>query len=572
MDATTTPTNQEVVARGTDSNLLPEYRPRAIGYLRVSTEDQAKTDRGGEGYSIAAQREACSKKAEVLGADIVDVYADAGESARSQDRPKLQEMLERLKNDRDIDYVIVHKIDRLARNRVDDVNITLAIREAGARLVSVTENIDETPSGMLMHGIMSSIAEFYSRNLANEVIKGTSKKVEAGVYPGRAPLGYLNRQDPMSNNKFRWIEPDTERAPLIRWAFEAYASEQYSVRQLAESLREQGLRSRLSRSRPGISLDYKAVHKLLQNRFYLGVFQWQGVEHPGTHEPLVSPEIFARVQAILASRRAAGDRPKRHRHYLKGTVFCGRCGSRMTYSRNTGRRGGIFDYFVCMGRHAHNNGCDLPYVGVDQVENAIEAYYDTLVLGPQTVSDIQKILLAAAKKRNVSIDRRIKRDRKRVIELEHERRKLLQAHLAGAVPVDLMKEEQSRIQAELANAGASLAHMEVHWDAFRKNLKVALNLVTRFGQAYRLAEPSTRRWFNQAVFEAVYVESGGAISKVELAQPFKIFYDQDVIGRLEQEFKSPRSGRGSDGQPGVRGSNVGLLVGAAGLEPTTSAV
>jgi predicted site-specific integrase-resolvase len=144
MDATTTPTNQEVVARGTDSTFLPEYRPRAIGYLRVSTEDQAKTDRGGEGYSIAAQREACLKKAEALEADIVDVYADAGESARSQDRPKLQEMLERLKTDRDIDYVIVHKIDRLARNRMDDATITLAIREAGARLVSVTENIDDS--------------------------------------------------------------------------------------------------------------------------------------------------------------------------------------------------------------------------------------------------------------------------------------------------------------------------------------------------------------------------------------------------------------------------------------------
>jgi site-specific DNA recombinase len=496
----------------------------------------------------------------------VDIYADAGESARSQDRPKLQDMLERLKVERDIDFVIVHKIDRLARNRADDVNITLAIREAGARLVSVTENIDETPSGMLMHGIMSSIAEFYSRNLANEVIKGTLKKVEAGVYPGRAPLGYLNRQDPMSNNKFRWIDLDPDRAPLIRWAFEAYASESYSMRQLAEALREQGLRSRPSRSRPGISLDYKAVHKLLQNRFYLGVFKWQGVEHPGTHEPLVTPETFARVQAVMSSRRAAGDRPKRHRHYLKGTVFCARCGSRMTYSRNTGRHGGVFDYFVCMGRHARNNGCDLPYLGVDSVEREIEAYYETLVLGRQTVADIQKVLLAAAKKRNAAMDRRIKRDRKRVIELEQERRKLLQAHLAGAVPIDLMKEEQSRIQAELANAGASLANMEVHWDAFKSNLKAALSLATRFGEAYRLAEPATRRWFNQAVFEDVYVDVGN-ISKVEMAQPFKILYDQDAIEKFEQEFKNPRSGRGSTSQPGVRGSNVGLLVGAEGLEP-----
>ena len=75
-----------------------------------------------------------------------------------------------------VQYVIVHKVDRLARNRADDVAITLAIQKSGAALVSCSENIDETPSGLLLHGIMSSIAEFYSRNLANEVIKGLSRR------------------------------------------------------------------------------------------------------------------------------------------------------------------------------------------------------------------------------------------------------------------------------------------------------------------------------------------------------------------------------------------------------------
>ena len=66
----------------------------------------------------------------------------------------------------------IHKIDRLARNRADDVEINLVLQRAGTTLVSCTENIDETPSGILLHGIMSSIAEFYSANLANEVLPG----------------------------------------------------------------------------------------------------------------------------------------------------------------------------------------------------------------------------------------------------------------------------------------------------------------------------------------------------------------------------------------------------------------
>src|SRR4051812_6247239 len=107
---------------------------RAVSYLRVSTSRQADTDFDAEGYSIPAQREACHRKAEDLGAIVVDEYKDRGESARSADRPALNALLARLATEGDIDFVIVHKLDRLARNRADDVNLQLAIQKAGARL------------------------------------------------------------------------------------------------------------------------------------------------------------------------------------------------------------------------------------------------------------------------------------------------------------------------------------------------------------------------------------------------------------------------------------------------------
>src|ERR1700733_3111144 len=191
MASPTSRTNKGVVARRTPSNQLGAARRqyRAVAYLRVSTAGQASTDRDGEAFSIGAQRDACVRKAESLDADLLDVYVDAGESARKADRPQLQAMFERLKTERDCDFVIVHKVDRLARNRGDDVAITYAIRQAGAQLVSVTENIDETPAGMLLHGIMSSMAEFYSLNLSMEINKGARKKAERGVFPGLAPIG-----------------------------------------------------------------------------------------------------------------------------------------------------------------------------------------------------------------------------------------------------------------------------------------------------------------------------------------------------------------------------------------------
>jgi DNA invertase Pin-like site-specific DNA recombinase len=127
-----------------------------------------------EGYSIPAQREACLRKAQSLSAVVVEEFVDRGESAKTADRPELQRLLRYLKT-HDIRYVIVHKVDRLARSRFDDVQITFDIRRAGAQVVSCTESIDETPSGELVHGIMSTIAQFYSQNLAAEVIKGTTQ-------------------------------------------------------------------------------------------------------------------------------------------------------------------------------------------------------------------------------------------------------------------------------------------------------------------------------------------------------------------------------------------------------------
>jgi DNA invertase Pin-like site-specific DNA recombinase len=153
---------------------------KCVIYLRVSTLEQVQKDHDPEGYSIPAQREACQRKAESLDAEVVAEFTDRGESARSADRPQLQAMLAKLKVDKDIDYVLVHKVDRLARNRDDDFTINLAIRASGAVLVSATENIDGTPSGKLLYGVMSTIAEFYSANLATEVIKGMTQKAKSG--------------------------------------------------------------------------------------------------------------------------------------------------------------------------------------------------------------------------------------------------------------------------------------------------------------------------------------------------------------------------------------------------------
>ena len=169
----------------------------ALVYLRVSTARQAEKGGESEGYSIPAQRDACTRKAAELGASNLEEFIDAGASARSADRPALQAMLERLKK-KDVDYVIVHKVDRLARDRADDVMIALAIHNAGAKLISVTEAVDATPAGTLLHGIMAAISEFYSNNLSMEA-KGAPREGQTRWHAGLCSAGL-----PQRHHQDRW--------------------------------------------------------------------------------------------------------------------------------------------------------------------------------------------------------------------------------------------------------------------------------------------------------------------------------------------------------------------------------
>lgn len=568
MTITTTTPIPQAVAAGADAPDTPpggsrtDYDKRAVIYLRVSTASQVKTDRDAEGFSIPAQREACLRRAEALGAAVIDEYVDAGQSARSADRPQLQALLDRLAGQRDIDYVIVHKVDRLARSRADDVNIHLAIKQAGAHLVSVSENIDETPSGMLLHGIMSSIAEFYSGNLASEITKGMSQKAKKGIFPSRAPVGYLNARAMNDGNEIRTIAVDPERAPLIQWAFDAYASGDYTLSQLTEALADKGMTTRPTPKRPPKPLVKRHVHNLLRNTFYVGLVTWAGVEYPGTHAPLVSVGTFATVQAILHSRNQSSERQRKHNHYLKGSLFCGRCGARLSYSKSRGR-GGIYEYFYCLGRRSRRTDCDLPSLAVDEVEDVVARQYRSLQLTEQTVLRLQRELLAAMRAHTSGAEKRARQQRKRITDLEGKRRKLLQAHLGGGISLELLKEEQERITRQLADAGAALAATEIHWENIETNLQVALGLALRFDEAYRQAKPTIKRRLNQAVFEELRLDTEG-VTYTRLADPFAQLLAEDLLAELDAELENPGTISGG------RGSNKDLLVEVTGLEPTTS--
>lgn len=194
-----------------------------------------------------------------------------------------------------VKHVIVHKIDRMARNRADDVEINLELSAAGAQLVSCSENIDETPSGMLLHGIMSSIAEFYSHNLAAESKKGMRQKAINGGTPGMASFGYINAHLLTDDGRqVRTVVIDEDRAPWVRWAYEKYVNGDWTTSMIRDECNRLGVTTRRRPNRPERPISTSHVNAILRNRYYVGVVRYEGIEYPGSHEPLISEALFTR--------------------------------------------------------------------------------------------------------------------------------------------------------------------------------------------------------------------------------------------------------------------------------------
>jgi site-specific DNA recombinase len=488
----------------------------AVIYLRVSTLEQAQKDQDPEGYSIPAQREACRRKADSLGAEVVAEFVDRGESARSADRPRLKDMLAKLKADKDIDYVLVHKVDRLARNRDDDFSINLAIRAAGAQLVSATENIDATPSGKLLHGIMATIAEFYSGNLATEVIKGMTQKAKNGGTLTLAPVGYINTSAIVDGHEVRTVAVDPERGPLVRLAFEMYATGEYGLIQLAEIMTARGLVPRQSKRTDGRVLRHQVLAKLLHNAYYCGVITYRGVEYEGRHEPLVSKELFSRVQQVLQSR-SAGEKQRRHNHYLKSTLYCGRCGSRMCIAS---AKKESYLYYFCSAR-PHRHECDLPYVAAEDAEQSLVEYYRTLKLSEHEAAEIKEQVRQELSGRQEANERDERIQAERLRKLKVERSKLLQAYYAGALELDVLAEEQARINHDTEQAEGLLSGARKQFADVEAILELALDLLKDCDRFYQLAPDILRRRFNQALFERVLVDVPSGVTEAVLLEPFK---------------------------------------------------
>ncbi len=288
---------------------------------------------------------------------------------------------------------------------------------------------------------------------------------------------------------------------------------------------------------------------------------------------IVPKEVWYQVQAVLDAHKSAADATQVHDHYLKGTVYCGQCGERLIITNAKNRHGNVYPYFVCSGRHSGKTQCTRQAMLIEDVERLIEKYYEMIEVSPGMRQDLAGKIHADFDALMANETKELARLTSERDRLDDERMKLLQAHYAGAVPIDLLKQEQDRI----ANQIGDIQHrLEAHHDEYasaRANLDDSLGLLANIVSVYERADDANRRLCNQAFFHRIFIEEEGDV-RVEYERPFGSLCDtEEQMNALNWAAEAKKKGEVQTGQRVVtlvEGLNLSHLGWLTGLEPATS--
>jgi site-specific DNA recombinase len=321
-------------------------------YARKSTDDKDRQIRSIEDQ-LAEVRELAAKRH----IDIVDVLLEK-QSAKRPGRPIFNAMLERIEKG-EAQGVIAWHPDRLARNMSDGGRI-LDMLDRGViqDLAFPTFDFQNNSQGKLMLAMLFGMSKYYVDSLGDNIKRGQRQKVKNGIWPMVAPVGYVN------DKAARIIVPHPERGPLIRKAFELYATGMYTLDRLTRTLTELGMTNGSGTKHIGKPLSRSQYSRLLQNPIYYGTFCYSGEHYEGKHEPLITKALFDECQVVIARKSQPKTLDRLKPYLYRGLFRCGECGCFITTETQKGH-----NYLHCTKRVKRD--CSQPYLREEKVADEI---------------------------------------------------------------------------------------------------------------------------------------------------------------------------------------------------------
>ena len=472
---------------------------KAIIYCRVSTEDQAIS-----GGSLASQEAACKRFAADSGYSVDKAFIERGESAKTQNRTEFKKMLGYCaQSKRTISAVIVWKTDRLTRNLDDLLAITKNLSKIGISVLTVTETNGNDPEAVMIRNLNGVFAQYETDKNSERTKAGMIQAIKEGRW--LHPLQGYEFRDYQDK---RVLFPD-KNAGYIKKIFELALKGIYSQEEIRRRIKLDGY-----------EISKQTLNKTLRNPVYAGLLPNPDTENDGEkyikaiHEPLITQEIFFKVQAILDGKRPAAVPKQRNnpefplRRYLK----CHVCGRPLTGSKAKGR----FPYYHCM-----NKGC--PRFQRDTVESKFYEYLKSIQPNPELLNLFEKITSDVYQAKTVDIGKTRQKVGQDLKKLNAEKARIRQLIIAGTLSEEDYKIEINRVNIAIEEKNAALLTL-VETHDFQECWDYCKAFIGNIAQLWKDGDLAKKQRFQSLIFpEGLYFD-GKNIGTAKLSLLFQHFY------------------------------------------------
>ena len=343
-----------------------EENKTAVIYARYSSERQNE-------QSIEGQIRIIKSFAEREGYNIIDSYIDKAITGRTDDRPSFQQMIEASKNHA-FKYVLVYKLDRFSRSRYDSAIYKKILSDNGVKVISATENIGENPEGIILEAILEGYSEYYSKELAQKIVRGNYDSRSKGLFTGgRVIYGYriIDRKYVVEENE----------AEIVKRIFDEVINKKKLV-DIAKELNDSGI--------PyvnGEKWDDKRLSRLLRNEKYVGIARFHDSVFDNIVPRIVEDNVFKEASKILDRNKHKSKVKENYKFLLSGKIYCGDCEAPMYGHSGTSRTGKVYLYYKCSNA-VNTHSCSMKAAKKEFVEDFVVNYAIEYLLSPENLSKL----------------------------------------------------------------------------------------------------------------------------------------------------------------------------------------
>lgn len=346
---------------------------RAVIYARFSSHSQTE-------QSIEGQLRECYEYAKRKNIMIVGEYVDRALTGTTDKRPNFLKMIEDSKK-KTFDFVLVYQLDRFARNRYDSANYKAKLKKNGVRVLSAKENITNDASGILIEGVLESMAEYYSAELSQKVKRGIRESLTKGYFIGGYGLFGYDVVDK------RWVVNSFE-ADVVRDVFNHYKNGE-KLNDIINRLNRDGIKTKA-----GSAFNMNSVARMIRNEKYIGLVRSNGNVYTNVVPAIVDERLFRECNEMMDEHKHKQRECKAEKPYiLSGKLFCGYCGSMMTAEAGTSKTGKVHHYYKCFNRKKNPSACGKKNYKQKDLEDLV---FDTTVdyiLKPKVIDQIAHIVV-----------------------------------------------------------------------------------------------------------------------------------------------------------------------------------